>query len=185
MINAKFTAEMQELLRGLKGKVFKSYIYNKEGRFERAYGNLRIVLGRSAIDVMCIQHPVDDYFGEPEDMSYFICELADPKTSFIPYIEGRTLSYMVGEIITGVELVNDYVDYDDGDCIIDMDVALVIRTKYHTFTFSRGIWFDETISIEVAEANEEPRGISSIEKLWYDEEDDVQPVVRRSVIVLS
>ena len=184
MINAKFTEEMQALLKGLKGKTFKSYIYNKEGRFERAYGNLRIVLGRSAIDVMCVQHPVDDYFGEPEDMAYFTCEPVDPKSSFIPYIDGRPLAYMVDEVITGVELVNDYVNYYDGDCIIDMDIALVIRTKYHTFTFSRGIWFDETISIAIGEADEEPRGIASIEKLWYDEEDDVPPVVRRSVVAL-
>ena len=184
MISATFTPEMREQLMGLKGKTFKSYVYNKEGRFERAYGNLRINLGRSAIDVMCIQHPVDDYFGEPEDMAYFTCEPADPKSDFVPYIEGRALAYMVDEVITGVELVNDYVNYDGGDCIIDMDMALVIRTKYHTFTFSRGIWFDETISIAVSDADEAPKGIGSIEKLWYDEEEDEQPTVRRSVAVL-
>ena len=185
MIYARFTEEMQEMLKGLKGKTFKSYVYNKEGRFERAYGNLRINLGRSAIDVMCVQHPVDDYFGEPEDMAFFTCEQTDPKSVFVPYIAGRPLAFMVDETITGVELVNDYVDYDDGDCVIDMDIALVIRTKFHTFTFSRGMWFDETISIGVGGTDEAPAGISTIEELWYDEEDEAAPVVRRSVIVLG
>ena len=185
MINAKFTDEMQQMLKELKGKTFKSYVYNKEGRFERAYGNLRINLGRSAIDVTCVQHPVDDYFGEREDMAYFTCEPADPKSVFTPYIEGRPLAFMVDEIITGVELVNDYVNYDGGACIIDMDIALVIRTKYHTFTYSRSVWFDETISIAVGEADEDPAGVSPIEALWYDEEDDEAPNVKRSTIVLG
>ena len=188
MVDATFTTEMIELLQSLHGKRFKSYEYNKEGRFNRAYGNLRINLGRSAIDISCIQRPVEDFFGEAEDMSVFACKSVAREIPFKPYIEGRVLEFMVDEDITSVELVRDHVNYNDGECVIDMDVALIVRTKFKTYTFSRSIWFDESIEIQIGETGDGPAGLETVEELWgnhaSDEEPKFVPKVHRETIVL-
>lgn len=167
MIEAVFTKDMIEVLRNLKGKVFKSYecLMEANGRTSSTYGNLRINLGRSSVDVDCKLRVVDDYFGEPEEIAAFSCEPADPKKPFVPYVRGVAKAYMVDERIKGVALVRDHVDYDNGACIIDIDVAIAIRTSYHTFTFALESWFDEAITISVAESGH-PIDLVSTDELW-------------------
>ena len=187
MIHAVFTDEMMELLRAMKGKVFKSYQCIMDNRWHRTEGNVRINLGRSSIDLNCYLHDVD-YFGEPEEMAFFTCTSADPKSEFRPYVAGDAQVYMVDEPITGIELVRDHVVHNNGECVIDMDIALVVQTKFHTITFSRGIWYSETIVIAVSNPGEAPASLEPVEDLWYDdapyEEPSFTTEVERAFIVL-
>ena len=187
MIQAIFTENMTELLRSMKGKTFKSYEYLRDTPFPTAEGNLRINLGRFAIDLFCLFREVE-YFGETEEMSILSCAKADLKSDFEPYLIGEARQYLVDEVVKGVEVVRDHVDYNEGECVIDMDVALVIRTNFNTYTFSRGIWFSETLDIAESKSPDEVVGVPSIEELWYDDEPGEEPLlvadVARSVIVL-
>lgn len=185
MVEAIFTEEMTEVLRGLKGKVLKSYecLMEAHGRSGSTYGNLRINLGRSSVDLNCEFQAVDDYFGEPEELTIFTCKPVNRDEPFVPHVVGLAKAYMVNERISRVALVRDHVDYGNGDCVIEMDIALLIRTKYHTFAFSRESWFDEAIMISATSPEKEPARIPSTRELWLDSS-DLSVEVSREVIEL-
>lgn len=183
MIEAGFTEEMKRLLASIKGKTFKSYECYKPGGFDATDGNLRINLGRFSVDIKLDLHPLD---GDPagfDEITWFTCEQADPKSKFISLVLGEPRQYLVNEAVTGVELVHDRIEYAEGDIVIEMDTALVLRTKFHAFMFSRGIWFSDVIHIEVSAPNNQPKRLKSAESLWV-KNDDRQVSATRSMIVL-
>ena len=83
--------------------------------------------------------------------------------------------------------MRDRVEYGEanpmGPFTMLMDMAFVIRTKYHTFTFSRGTWFDASIAISIDDAGASAAGIGSVEDLWLSPE-DVPPTIQRETIAL-
>ncbi|MBQ9067472.1 MAG: hypothetical protein IJ131_00200 [Eggerthellaceae bacterium] len=179
MLNkAGFTDEMLELLRSMKGKVFKSYECTSKQPGKYADGNLRINLSRFAIDVSCDLYPLD---GEPagfDEMTWLSCEYADLKSDFRPRVATEPRQYLVNEVVTSIEIVRDYADHDKGAFVFEMDVALIINTKHHAYSFARGIWFSDSISIEVLPKKTNPGKLCPIDELRVD--DDRTVVVKRS-----
>ena len=86
----------------------------------------------------------------------------DLDSEFSPHLLVTPKTYMVDEVITGVEVVNDYVEYNKGEYVLDMGVALVVRTRYTTRTFSRVIWFSEEITYSETGPMDSPGGIESV-----------------------
>ena len=181
-IYAGFDSGMFGVLAEMKGKTFKSYECTSLYPGGYTIGSLRINLGRFAVDVTCDYHPLD---GDPagfDEMTWFSCKRADLKSDFQPGVLEEPRQYLVDEVVTGVEVVRDRVDHEHGAVIVVADVALVIRTKYHTFTFSRDLWFDDTIAVCISDPGSEPQGITPADELWFDDERDAVAV--RETIVL-
>ena len=185
MAEMVFTEEMIETLRTLKGKTFKSYECLREanGRLSSTFGNLRINLGRGAVELRCMLSPIENFIGGPDDVAVFTCASVSLNAPFTPYVEGVAKAYLVNERIRGVEVVRDHVDYNSGLYAFDMDVALVIRTNYHTFAFSHESWFEEAIEILVARPDTPDPGIVPTDTLWRGAEDLSVAVVRERIVL--
>ena len=169
VIDAGFTSEMLALLATMRKKTFKSFECTSLDGFGTFPCNFRLNLGRFAVDVSCDLHPLEGQPAGFDEMTWFSCAKADLKSEFQPGIVAEPRQYLVDEVITGVEVVHDRVEHDGG-VVVEADMALVIRTKYHTFTFSRDIWFDDTIAIDISAPGSEPQGIKPAEELWFDDE---------------
>ena len=181
IIVAGFTPEMRDVLSSIKGKTFKSF--ECAGRYggDTFPGNFRINLGRSAVDVVLDFHALD---GDPagfDELTWFSCEEVDLKSEFHPSIVATPRQYLVNEVVTSVELVRDQVEYPSDGVVVEVDIALTLRTRYHSYTFSRGIWFSDIIGVEVSDATAEPKSLASIEKLWIEDEDREVRVVREII----
>ena len=185
MTDVLLSADMLGILRDLRGKTFKSYecLLDPGIHSSSTYGNLRINLGRSAVEVRCRLIPVDDFLGGPDEAAALTCEVVNRSIPFIPYVKGVAKSYMVDEVIRNVEVVRDHVDCNDGASYVNMDVAFVIRTRYRVFAFSIDTYFDETIKIEIVDTNDRHNGVTPIESLWIGS-DDLTLTVTREVLEL-
>ena len=167
MVKAKFTFEMREILKNMKGKTFKSY----EGAPERFrghiefYGNVRINLGRESIDFTNLEQPTE-FAGTIEDVSCFACEKAEKNSEFQPYLAGPHLVYMVNERIKSVAIVVDRVFVPDEDYEIEFDMALVVRTTHNVYTFTRGWYYWESIEVFVDKDKEMPYPVEQAQGDW-------------------
>lgn len=169
MIEMTFTPEMRSILGKMKGKTFKSYECDLDMRFRRTSGALRINLGRYAVDVACANQPVADWDVDLDDPTVFTCEERELKDAFFPGDSQPVRAYMVNEVITGVEIVNDTITVE-GRPVASIDTALVVRTKRRTYTFARNIWFDYTIDINVADEVAIPYSVEECAADWSDED---------------
>lgn len=181
VISAGFTPEMRDVLSKAKGKTFKSF--ECAGRYgsDTFPGSFRINLGRFAIDVTLDYHPLD---GDPagfDEPTWLSCEEVDLNSEFVPGIVAEPRQYLVSEVVTGVELVRDRVEYPADDVVVEMDVALIFRTKYHSFAFSRGIWFSDIIGIEISSTDAEPQKLASVDELWVEGEDRAVRATREMI----
>ncbi|MBQ9068036.1 MAG: hypothetical protein IJ131_03095 [Eggerthellaceae bacterium] len=166
----------------MKGKVLKSYECTSKEPGGYTDGNLRLNLSRFAIDVSCDLHSLD---GEPagfDEMTWLSCTHADLKSDYRPRVTAEPRQYLVDEVVTGIEIVRDYANHDEGAFVFEMDVALIINTKYHMYSFARGIWFADDISIEVLPKYSAPTRLYPVDELWAD--DNRAVVVERSTIAL-
>ena len=150
MVEAKFTPEMREILKGMKGKTFKSYEGSPlfQGRPIVFEGNCRINLGREAI-VLSNFEKVTQFPGSTEDVTCFQCEKMNKDEAFTPYLNSNHLVYMVNERIKSVAIAVDTVSVDGGDFEIEFDMSLMIRTSHSVYTFTRGWYYDEGIYLYV------------------------------------
>ena len=180
-IKAGFTPDMLELLKAMKGKTFKSYECTSVGPWGYTDGIVRLNLGRFAIDVTCDLHELDGDPGGYDEMTRLSCREVPLNSEFNPRISAEPRQYLVNEVITGLELVRDHVDDASGECTIDMDMAITIRTKYHTFTFSRDISFDDTIAVRVSDADAPPDGVNPVEEVWPGTDAGAMNVTRIAV----
>lgn len=174
MVEAKFTDEMRDILRGMKGKTFKSYEGAPE-RFRRDqefYGNIRINLGRESIDFTNLEQPTD-FAGAIEDVSCFKCKKAEKDSAFEPYTTFPHLIYMVNERIKSVALVIDKVYVPAEDYEIEFDMALVIRTAHSVYTFTRGWYYWESIEVNVDRDKEMPYPIEQVQTDWDNIQENV------------
>ena len=171
------------MLAEMRGKTLKSYECYKPDGFNVTDGNFRLNLGRFAVDATCDLHALDGETAGFDEMAWFSCERVDLKSEFRPTVVAEPRQYMVNEVITSMELVRDHADYSDGRFVFDMDVAVVIRTKHHTFSFARGIWFADDISIEVQGPGCTPGNLYPVNELWPN--GDMTVDVRRETLVLA
>ena len=144
MVDATLNKNMLCLLKKLKNSKFISYECAKN--HGSAYGNLRINTDNGSIEITNIEKTMP-FFDIEEDVTSFECEISDPCAEFKPYCIEPFESFEVGEIITGIEIINDEINVNDGEYEISFDQAIIIRTEKQTIMFSRDIWFSEVITI--------------------------------------
>ena len=167
MIEAKFNLAMREIIKGMKGKTFKSY----EGVPEfqdvpvEFYGNFRINLGKESIDFTNLARTTE-FAGTIEDVFCFECERAEQDSEFQPYLAGPHLVYMVNERIRSVAIVADKVYVPDEDYEIEFDMAFVLRTKYNIYTFTRGWYYWESIEVHIDRNKELPYPTEKVQADW-------------------
>ena len=147
MVEMTLEPTMLAILASMKGKMFKSY----EGCFPVSApivpDRVRINLGSFSVDLKCWYKEVDNWrevdgFDPPCVLSCAEAPSGEPFTSKA----GNERAVLVGERITGVDVVSYVIDVGGmPDAIIDM--AIVIRTKRSTYTFSRGVWFDTSFYV--------------------------------------
>ena len=177
---------MREILSSMKGKVFKSYecvLYDCWGYIVTP---LRINLGSFAVDIKLAHEEVPgwrelDPLDYPDTLRCWEMGLDSP---FLPDTPGVT-EYLVGERITGVEIINDYIEFG-GSPRCSVDVAIAIHTKRNVYTFSRGVWFTSIILPEIADEVVVPYTVEECADDWGEGPDgeEVPAQVTRTNITL-
>ena len=152
-MSALLTAEAFSLLSSMKGKTIKSLEYQPSLICEgEVFELLRVNLARFSVLVTCFQGR-RLYFDEEEDVACFECKRSDPKvplygtSPMLAEMNAGVRRYLVGERVTGVEVVREHaVDPEDGEAF-DMDVTIALRTPHQTVSLSREAWFHEEIDV--------------------------------------
>ena len=175
MVEMTFEPEMLDILAKMKGKTFKSF----EGRFPMPTVHIipdrvRFNLGGFAIEVKCWYKEVDnwrDFFWDPPCV--LTCSEKPLSERFVSKADD-VRAVLVGERITGVEVVT-YAIEEEGSLDAVMDMAVVIRTKYNVYTFSRSVWFSSLFNF--SEGDDVSIGFSEDEcaELWAGEPDEGEP----------
>ena len=179
MVDAKFSPEMKDIIKSMKGKTFKSFegVPENQGIPIEFYGNFRINLGRESV-VFTNLEQVTQFPGSVEDVSCFKCVRVDKDDDFTPYLAGPHLVYMVNERIKSIAVVTDTISVDEGDYVIEFDMALIIRTPYNVYTFTRDWYYGETIDLFIDPKEAKPFDIQEELKQWKDIQTNVE-IVRK------
>ncbi len=144
MVYATLTDEMVKMLSDLKGSEFISYECEKA--FNQAYGYLRINAGAGSVEVTNLLE-VMPYFGTVEEIARFACIKSDPLEEFEPNLIASFKKYEVNSKITGIDIVSDEINVNNGEYEIKFDQAIIIRTEKGVIMFAKEIWWSEEITI--------------------------------------
>ena len=187
MVEITFTPEMREMLAKMKGKTFKSY----EGYFPGGWGTviadaMRINLGSSAVDLRCFDRKVENWqevdgYDPPTCLTCSESPIGEP----LGCNAEKSTSRLVGERITGVEIVSDRIE-SAGEPVAVIDVAVVVRTRRTVYTFSRGIWFDLNIYPRTGDDIDIPYTVGECANDWAEgtDESEVPAEVTRTAVAL-
>ena len=171
-IEAKFTNEMLEILKMMKGKTLKAFQGDFANGMNRVYGFFRIILGQFAVDVDCSEHPVTlvgyDNEESVEDFAYFGCYKKNLKDSFEPFYIPHTVSFLLNEVVSEIMIVRDDIQVSNGAHIV-LDQAFVIKTNENTYTISRKEWFVEQMNIDVSDSIKVARTVKDVKNEWSSE----------------
>ena len=168
MVQAKFTSEMIDCLRKLIGESFVSYdgaIMN-----QTAYGNLQLNTEHFSVELRNEVHP-------------FSCIFKRAGTIFEPFCEEPWKTVPINEKITGVSIVSDTVIVNDDEYAITFDMAVIIKTEKHQYSFSRNWFFSETINLSVDKGLDDVYPISRVIADWNDD-GNRRVSVQRSIVSL-
>ena len=188
MVEITFTSEMREVLAKMKGKMFKSF----EGYFPGGWGTviadtMRINLSSFAVDLRCFDREVENWrevdgYDPPTCLACSESPIDEPlgRNS-----TGGITARLVGERITGVEVVSDKIE-SAGKLVATIDVAIVVRTKRAAYTFSRGTWFDLNIYPRIGDEIDIPYTVEECAEDWAEgsDENETPAQVSRTVVAL-
>lgn len=182
MVEAKFTSEMLEVLKDLKGKTFKSYECNKIGD-NCCNQYCRINLGTYSIELTNYESELP-FFDSTEDIPVFECLKVDKDSA--PNISDkcdRPHVYMVDEVIKNVSIINDVINVNDGEYIISIDQALVLETRNNIRSFYKDWMFSENINFYTDRKESHAYEIDKVKYDWSDRNKD-KVTINRTQIVL-
>ena len=80
---------------------------------------------------------------------------------------------MVNERIKSVAIVSDTISVPDEDYQIEFDMAVVIRTAYNTYTFTRDWYYGESIEVNIDRERMMPYDVSSVRSDWESIQDNI------------
>ena len=158
------TAGMREILASMKGKTFKSYLLAVSGGGMLTDRSARINLGQYAVDLNCCDFTFD-IFGESAELGAMLCERMSLADDFGTDPDAPVRGYLVGERITGVELVTERVKLDGADPL-DIDVAVAVRTAHAVYTFARESWASTRIRVSAADGPSIPPSAAELNEGW-------------------
>lgn len=144
MINARFTLEMKDILKKMKGAEFLCYsaseIYAGEtihdGGIYLQTSNVLVKISNVERSIPWFKHK---YLSDRENIFCFHCEEVGQK-------QGSDTVF-VREKIENIELVTDYIKILQAEYEIALDMALIITTSKRRYVISRGWHFGEYLDI--------------------------------------
>jgi len=104
-------------------------------------------------------------------------------TIFEPFCEEPWKTVPINEKITGVSIVSDTVIVNDDEYTITFDMAVIIKTEKHQYSFSRNWFFSETINLSVDKGLDDVYPISRVIADWNDD-GNRRVSVQRSIVSL-
>lgn len=168
MIDVTLSANMLKILKSMVGHTFCSCTYADFPPNE-AYGNVLISLDNFSIE-LCNRLVVLPYFGTFEDISRFACWI---KTgSFKPDCSSPIQVHPVNEKILSVSVIEDRISVNGGEYEITFDMAVVIKTECHSYIFSRGWYFAESMYVNIDKTLDEIYPLEEVIDDWSDDESD-------------
>lgn len=176
IVKAKFSSEMLKNIKDMVGKVFFSYECGNMV-LDEVYGNIQINLDNFSIEILNETNEMP-FYDLMEDISYFTCKKKSLNKSFRPYCGEKSEKHMINDTIMAVYIVDDNISINNGEYDIDFDMAIIIETSKHKYTFSRGWFFSETINISVDKEFDEVYPISKVVEDWSDEGYNQVKVIR-------
>ena len=184
MTRWQFNENMIQMLKSIVGKQFLSFEMDSsvEGQ---SYGSARLSFDNTAILLKNEEEEIAMFENEDvpyEEASKFACSISDFELTFLPGIADVAVKkHEIDEIVTGVEIISDTIKSIEHDIDIIIDMAVVIKTEKHTYTFSKShVWFDEVIYVNIDKDIEDICPVLSDLSVWNnDGEWDVK--IERSV----
>ena len=184
-IRIGFTEDMLKVLSSMKGKTLKSFECVAEEKTgiakNRVFANIRINLGRSAVELY--NRLIDIHFEDEsvEEYSAFGCEAKRMNEEFVASANGEHVSFVRNERISEVLLVRDDITGSDYHEVCDR--AVVIRTDNCVYTLSRHHFWDDSIYISSSDSID---GIPSPSEVCeqYEGDDGFRVSVNRTILFL-
>lgn len=162
----RLTQGMRDILVESKNKTFKSYelapVSNSNGTI--ADSSVRLSFGQRAIEINCFNF-VYDVGGVPVELTQLLCERRSLLDGFRMWSDAPTRMHLVGERITGVELVTDHVEFEGG-LTLDIDSAVGICTAHGVYTFARESWESTGICIASSGELSVPSSADELNEEW-------------------
>lgn len=149
---------------------------------QTAYGNLQLNTEHFSVELRNEVHTFS-LFSEVEDVSCFSCIFKRAGTIFEPFCEEPWKTVPINEKITGVSIVSDTVIVNDDEYAITFDMAVIIKTEKHQYSFSRNWFFSETINLSVDKGLDDVYPISRVIADWNDD-GNRRVSVQRSIVSL-
>ena len=181
MINAKFSQEMVSIIKDMIGNTFCSFECGDITQNE-VYGNFQVNLNDFSVEFLNEAQEIP-FYDLIEEVSFFTCKRKKVNDTFVPYCAEPVRKYEINEKVLSVEIVNDCVSVNEGEYEISFDMAIIIKTNRHIYTFSRGWFFSETITISVDKEFDRIYPIEKVIEDWSDSGEN-RAIVKRTVTML-
>lgn len=189
--NVTLSAESLDLLKSIKGKTLVNIRTLNGGDRNRTYGGCFVLDfddGSSVVlydDYVAINYYHDEYFGNRWEATALFCRSLDDATAKRKLYDQTIKPLRIDEI----EVVTDEVEMNapnEGDLIVAVDAAIVLRSGSRFMTFSLDEEHYDTMWLIRSENKsvDELRPIEKIEFAWADDamrkEDGITIKVTRS-----
>jgi len=174
MVKAKFSNEMIKYIEQLKNSNFIKYFIDNQTNGASAYCKLGIESNNICLDIFNEETSVEWFINDDgvnkEDISVFSCKIREDNENFKPYIEESEIeSVIVNEKINNVKIVSDIINVNNGEYVIDYDMAIIIETEQHNYVFSRGWFFSEEIYINVDKDINDIYSVKEVKESWSND----------------
>ncbi len=145
MIEARFTSEMREMLKSLKGFELVGYSATELYAGKTVHdGNVYLHVGGGTIRISNKEKQIPWFrnkdLSDIEEIFSFSC---------VETFEQGEQTIAIKERIEEVELITDYIKIPQKNYEIALDMALIIVTEAHRYVISRGWHFGEYLDINV------------------------------------
>lgn len=144
MLEATLKDDMINLLNAINHSNFVSYVCGKT--FNCVGGNLRINTSQGSVELTNF-HKTIPFFDEEDEVAFFECVRVNTTTAFVPYCNIPAENFDINEKIKSIEIINDYINVNNGKYEFSFDQAIIFKTEHRTIMFSRNAWFSEVIII--------------------------------------
>ncbi len=144
MVYATLTDEMVKMLSDLKDSKFISYECDEV--YGVIYGNARINTSRYAVEITNYAETMP-FFNDTEEIAKFSCLKSNSAEKFDPATVAIPKTFIINSKITGIDIVSDEINVNNGEYEIKFDQAIIIRTEKGAIMFAKEIWWSENIKI--------------------------------------
>lgn len=174
MVNIQLTKDMEKVLYSLIGHKLSYFEYGEDPIKNKAFGNLRIQFNGFCVDVTNELIPVK-LLGEDQDMSVFKVKKTETTVPFVPDVVTRIIKQPINKVVSNIDVISYKILINEGEEIINTDVALLFNMDGKTIMLSRDLWWSEVITISCLEEYEKIFSRQNlIESFSNDDEYSVQ-----------